>query len=424
MKNGLRSRLTLMIVAYLAVATVIVAVHGYVVNERAERLVWESLLRTEMSHFLQRHAADASFRWNDTESLHLYGPLSNNPAPAEFAALTPGVHDEVPTPQGQYVVFVTDSAEGRSVIALDISGLERSERSLGLTLAASTALIVVLLAAVAHLGAGWLVRPLSSIAATLSSFAPDRRGQRLPPDSAAPYEARVIADAINQYVQRLDQFLERERTFLNMASHELRTPLAVIASSVEVEIDRRGTSADPFLMHILGTVRDMERLVSMLVILAKDPSRLRGADETVDLGALIPSIVADHDFLARHKELSFALDLEPACKIAAPPLVARAAIGNLLRNAIENSDRGVIRIAASKDAKVTIADPGHGMSDEEMSAVYTRLARSGAAVAGATGIGLELISRLCEHLGWRLAFSSERSKGTTVTLDFSARLVA
>jgi hypothetical protein len=38
-----------------------------------------------------------------------------------------------------------------------------------------------------------------------------------------------------------------------------------------------------------------------------------------------------------------------------------------------------------------------GMS--EISAVYTRLARAGEAVAGATGIGLELISRRCEHLG-------------------------
>jgi signal transduction histidine kinase len=318
-------------------------------------------------------------------------------------------------------VFVADSAEGRSVITIEISGLERGELHLSMTMAAWTAVVVALLIAAAHLGAGWLVRPLSSIATTLSSFAPDRKGQRLPADRGAPHEAKIIADAVNRYLQRLDQFLERERMFLNMASHELRTPIAVIASSAEVELDRRGP--DPFLQHILNTARDMERLVSMLVALAKDPTRLRGADETVELADLIPSIVADHDFLAKHKELSFALDIERPCRIAAPRLVARAAIGNLLRNAIENSDRGVIRIATSPDAKVTIADPGHGMSDEEMSAVYTKLARSGEAI-GATGIGLELIARLCEHLGWRLGFTSERNKGTTATLDFGSRLPA
>jgi len=424
MKWGLRSRFTLVTLAYLAVVTIVVAVHGYVVNERAERLVWESLLRTEVAHFVERRATEPDVQWSDTDTLRLYGPLSDRAIPPELAGLEPGVHDEVFTGAGQYVVFVTDSPQGRAVIALEISGLERSERSLTNTLGLSTLAVVVLLGLVAYVGAGWLVRPLSRIAASVSSFAPDRKGQRLQADQAAPHEAKVITDAFNEYLQRLDRFLERERMFLNMASHELRTPLAVIASSVEVEMDRHGARDDPFLMHLLSTVRDMERLVSMLVVLAKDPARLRGADETVELAELIPSIVADHDFLAKHKELSFALELGGSCKIAAPPLVARAAIGNLVRNAIENSDRGVIRITTSKDAKVIIADPGHGMSDEEMAAVYTRLARSGEAVAAATGIGLELISRLCEHLGWRLGFSSARSKGTTATLDFSSRLIA
>jgi signal transduction histidine kinase len=420
MRWGLRGRFTLALLGYLAIVTVVVFIHGYVVNERAEALVWESLLRTELTHFVERRAADPDLAWTDTETFQLYGPLSARAVPPEFAELPPGIHDEVFTATGEYIVFVTDSADGRSVMTLEISGLERAERTLMITLGLSTGVIMALLAIVGYFGAGWLVKPLADIATTVASFAPNRKDQRLPLNDSAPYEAKVITDAFNEYLQRLDQFLERERSFLNMASHELRTPIAVIASSVEVEMDRRGTRDDPFLMHVLTTARDMERLVSMLLALAKDPARLRGADEIIELAQLIPSIVADHAFLAKHKELSFAIDLEPSVKVAAPPLVARAAIGNLLRNAIENSDRGVIRIVSSKDAKVVIADPGHGMSEAEMSAVYTRLARSGEAVKG-TGIGLELIARLCEHLGWRLAFSSERNRGTTATLDFGAR---
>jgi signal transduction histidine kinase len=420
MKWGLRGRFTLAILVYLAIVTVVVFIHGYVVNERAEHLVWESLLRTELTHFVERRAVDPDVEWTDTEGFQLYGPLSARAAPPEFAELDPGVHDEVITSTGQFIVFVTDSAQGRSVIAMEISGLERAERTLMMTLGLSTGAIMTLLAIVAYFGTGWLVKPLSDIATTVASFAPNRKEQRLPLNESAPYEAKVITQAFNEYLRRIDQFLERERSFLNMASHELRTPIAVITSSVEVEMDRRRAGDDPFLLNILTTARDMERLVSMLLALAKDPARLRGSEEIVELAQLIPSIVDDHAFLAKHKELSFAIDLEPSIKVAAPPLVARAAIGNLLRNAIENSDRGVIRIVSSKDAKVTIADPGHGMSEAEMSAVYTRLARSGEAVK-ATGIGLELISRLCEHLGWRLAFSSEPSKGTTATLDFGAR---
>ncbi len=40
----------------------------------------------------------------------------------------------------------------------------------------------------------------------------------------------------------------------------------------------------------------------------------------------------------------------------------QAAIGNLLRNAIENSGRGHIELQLSASAVLTLQDPGHGMS--------------------------------------------------------------
>ena len=99
--------------------------------------------------------------------------------------------------------------------------------------------------------------------------------------------------------------------------------------------------------------------------------------------------------------------------------VVQAAVGNLLRNALENSDRGVIRLSLSPRAVVTIEDPGHGMSPEEVSAIYARLARGGGDRIGG-GIGLELIARLCEHLGWTLDVQSDPSRGTVARLALSS----
>ena len=47
----------------------------------------------------------------------------------------------------------------------------------------------------------------------------------------------------------------------------------------------------------------------------------------------------------------------------------------------------------------------------KLSEIYARVARGGDREGG--GIGLELISRLCEHLGWALDFSSDVEHGTT-----------
>lgn len=414
---GLTRRLTIGILAYVLVVSLVVAAHGYVVNERAEHLVWESLLTSELEHFVARRAADEGSRWTDTETLKLYGAPSGTTIPMEFAKLPLGVHDEVRTRAGQFVALVSSMGGAPVVLALEISDLERRERALIATMALSVAGVAAVLALLAHAGARWLVRPLAAMVETISSWTPERSGQRLPLDAAAPREAAVIAAAFNDYLENLDRFVERERAFLNTASHELRTPIAVVASSAEVALEACGDPSvvRPSLERVLRTARDMERLVALLLALAKDPARLRAAAEPVVLGLLVPSIVDDHRYLAEPKELVFDVVCTHAAVVQAPSPSVRAAIGNLVRNAIENSDRGVIRVEAA-GSRVVIADPGHGMSDEEMAAVYTRLARAGAVSGG--GIGLDLIGRLCAHLGWVLTFESQHERGTRAILDF------
>ena len=68
---------------------------------------------------------------------------------------------------------------------------------------------------------------------------------------------------------------------------------------------------------------------------------------------------------------------------------------------------------------VEIADPGHGMTPEQISAIHARMARGGEREGA--GIGLDLIARLCEHLGWTLDFDSQPQRGTTARLNFTPR---
>ena len=89
---------------------------------------------------------------------------------------------------------------------------------------------------------------------------------------------------------------------------------------------------------------------------------------------------------------------------------------NLLRNAIENSDRGTILIRNTGLATLSIQDPGHGMSGEEISALYTRLTRGGIVRSG--GIGLGLIARICQHFGWILQLDSQVQGGTVASVTF------
>jgi signal transduction histidine kinase len=332
------------------------------------------------------------------------------------------LHDEILLGGIEHVVLIRAAEGSVMALALDITNLEQREFDLGLMVAGSALLLIALLGLAIAVGANRLVKPLIEIASRIAHLRPDLPGQRIPVPQAANAELVVIAEALNDYLQRNDQFVERERIFIDTASHELRTPIAVIGGACEMAIHQADLpiAARGQLMRIQRAVRDVEQLISLLLVLAKDPARIAKAADRVSLDQMLHEIIDDHRHLTRDKDLSIELEALPGVEILAPVAIVQAAIGNLLRNAIENSDRGVVRVVLEHPATVRIEDPGHGMTPEEISSFYARLAKSTRLRAGA-GIGLDLIAKLCEHLGWHMELRSGSAQGTTAVLDFSPR---
>jgi signal transduction histidine kinase len=203
-----------------------------------------------------------------------------------------------------------------------------------------------------------------------------------------------------------------------VASHELRTPIAVMSGVTEVVLDH--PDATPAIkQHLLRSkhiIDQMEDLVAVLLTLARAPDTLAAHSDNVDVRDELPAIVADHEHLCQGKDLSITVELEWPMPVVAPLHIVRVAISNLVRNAIENCDRGVIRIYSDRPGAIVIDDPGHGMTPMEISRIYTRMAKSGQSTSG--GIGIDLIMRICSHFGWKLDFESAVGRGTKAILIF------
>lgn len=415
-KRSLRHRLLVWLAGYAALLFVAMLAHALLVNEQAEQLVWESLLDSELAHVLERRAADPDYRWSDTDKLKLYVEGSDRAVPMALAQLPVGVSDEVPLDGREHVALVKIIDGRRHVLTLDITKLEYDEQAIAAGMVISGLLVLVVAGVVIAFGLRRTTRPLAQLATDISQLQPDRNGQRLAIGDNATSELVIIADALNDYLQRNERFVERERVFINSASHELRTPIAVIAGATELALaqDALPAPARAQMARVRRTAHDVEQLITLLLVLAKDPARLGATSDRIALHQLLPELVEDHRHLTRGKDLELELAPLPECEIVAPVAIVQVAIGNLLRNAIENSDRGVIRIGLDTNATVVIEDPGHGMSPEEISELYAHLVRGDGRDGG--GIGLDLISRLCEHLGWQLGFSSSPQRGTRTTL--------
>ena len=420
-RSGLRRRILLGLFGYVVVLSIAVVVHGYIVNEHAEQLVWQTLLDSELDHLLERQREDPNFRWVDTQNIAFYDGRRPDALPPALRGLTPGVHDDILVDGVERVVLVRQVEGGPLMLALDITDLEQREFDMGLTVIGSAITLIVLLGLAIAWSVNRLVRPLSNMAHKIARLQPDQPGQRIEVPDTASAELVVIADALNDYLQRNDRFVERERVFIDSASHELRTPIAVITGASEIALQHEmPTATRSQLTRIRRTARDVEHLISLLLVLARDPARLARSSDRVALDQLLPEIVEDHRYLTRDKDLTVTLEPMPAIEIVAPLPIVQAAIGNLLRNAIEHSDRGEITVRLEDPATVVIDDPGHGMTPEEISAIYARVARGGGD-RGGSGIGLDLISRLCEHLGWQLDIASSHGRGTTTTLRFQRK---
>lgn len=419
-RKSLRGRLLAWLGAFTLLISAAVFLHGYIVNEHAERLVWDSLLRTLIDQHIERARGDANYRWRDTSDLKLFTSTDRQAPPPEIVGLSPGVHDEVAMNGREYVLYVTDVDGVRHTIALDITQFEAEEVELSLFVLAWSLALILFIGLLAAWGIRRFLRPLSTMAEDIERLDPNRAGQRIAVHDEGSSELQVIAGALNDYLARNERFVERERMFIDTTSHELRTPIAVIAGATELALAQPGLppTARNQVERAHRTARDVEQLVSLLLVLAKEPGRLAKASDRVALDEVIPAIVDNHRYLSDDKQLSVAASPLAPCEIVAPLTIVQAAIGNLLRNAIENSDRGEIRVTLSKDAVVTIEDPGHGMTPEEISRIYARVARGGGREGG--GIGLDLLGRLCEHLGWRLRMHSVPGRGTISTLEFAA----
>ncbi|MCL7714371.1 sensor histidine kinase [Stenotrophomonas mori] len=422
-RRPLRRKLLGWLASYLALLTVVLFSAANYVHEHAEHSVWRALLDSELDSVLASKREDPDYRWQDSDTLHFFGEREAREVPAALVALEPGLHDGIRLGGRRSAVMVRQTPDfGRVALVLDITDFAALERFITRWAMLVGAVMVVVTLAMVWIGVGQLVNPLATLIKDIAGLKPGRSDQRLQVAARASSELEVIADSLNDYLERNARFVERERAFISTASHELRTPMAVISGAVELALEQPDLPprARQQLQRVRGTTAGVEQLIQLMLVLARDPARLALRAEPLALDELLPEIVDDHAYLAVGKELTVRLEETAACTILAPVGVVQSAVGNLLRNALENSARGVIRVTLSARAVVTIDDPGDGMSPEEVAAAYARIARGERGMR--TGIGLELIGRLCEHLGWKLDIHSGTGRGTRVILDMGASL--
>lgn len=317
--------------------------------------------------------------------------------------------------------LVADLPSGRLVTTVDISELEdQQNRDSYVSAYWAISLLALIAGVIAWLHAN-LVRPVRDLADHMQAIDPGATGARLP-TTYRREEIQIIARASNAHLERVERFVERERSLLDQASHEFRTPIAVISGAADVlKQQALPESAKPALGRIEHAVEELSETMVALLYLARETNPAAEPADVTALHELLPRLVRDHEHLLQHKAAQLRLgDLEPTF-IAAPEAMVRIAVSNLIRNAIENTEVGHIELALSAGV-ISVADSGSGFNPVEAARRYRDSLRRIAPVRG-QGLGLFLIGRICDRFGWKLRIESVAVGGTRAELDMAASVI-
>ena len=121
------------------------------------------------------------------------------------------------------------------------------------------------------------------------------------------------------------------------------------------------------------------------------------------------------------KPLELALEGERNLGIDAPEAALSVALGNLIGNAVKYSQDGEVRVFVGSNS-VSVTDSGPGLSEEDAAKLFQRGYRgTHAGHSQGGGIGLSIVSRLCDLYGWQVSVRPGGERGVIATLTFSPK---
>jgi PAS domain S-box-containing protein len=217
--------------------------------------------------------------------------------------------------------------------------------------------------------------------------------------------------------------LRGREEMVGVVSHDLRNPVAAVKmlSGALLKDDAGGGTGRRETIALIAEAADqMDTLIrDLLDVSTLDAGKLTIAAEPAEPSELLTEALRTLQPLVHDKRIS--LDVQIAVglpKVLADPERIQQALSNLVGNAIKfTPPGGKIVIAVSGDAhevKVSIADTGIGISEEQLPKVFDRYWQSTRTDRQGAGLGLAISKGIIEAHGGSIWLESKIREGTNV----------
>ena len=339
--------------------------------------------------------------------------------PVDSGLVTKVIHLEVNDERPEMMMIFEDDGDVTEIEIPTSETMDIFHTTLRSSLMASALLLVVGLAASAVVSRR-LAKPLQDLARRAEEMGSGEVGLRVPVTTSGEVgELEAAFDRMSVRLGQLETEREQWRRREHLAqlgdlsrglAHTVRNPLHTLGLAVE---ELAGEGDDPRVTTARTEIRRIDRWIrSFLALGAGDAASAVRCD--------LVELVQEGLLEAGRQGISIQLQApDDPLLVEVIPTGLKAALGNLLENAVQASDEGgavdVVISSQEGGARIEIRDRGPGLPDGVRERLYEphQTTRPGGA-----GMGLFLARQLIEEMhGGTLALSDAEGGGTLVTID-------
>ena len=417
---SLRSRLAVSLAIFGGMVSLILASIIYIASADLEARLIDDTLNAELDDFIARRHRNPLSLPERTATIRAYvvtEKANTKLIPDRVKSLEPGLH-AIQLEGVSYRAAVRAVDNERFVVLYDTSALRQREAGFITLLLMSVLLVTILSALAGRLLAVRLIAPVNELARRVSELRPEDESPPLAEEF--PWiEVRRLAEDFDIYLQRLHDFIERERLFTGDISHELRTPLAVINGATELLLTDK--TLDPRIqkrvLRIARATSSMEEISVALLALAREKGDASSRSIECDVETVAGEVIEHYQALFQHKAVEILLDVKAPLKLHADHAILSMVLGNLLRNALSFTEQGQVVIKIDEHS-IQVEDSGPGLGTDTPEDLFQPYVQGNHSSSGA-GLGLSLVWRLCELSGWKVVLSNRSEGGTRVVLQLT-----
>ena len=381
-----------------------------IANEDLEQTMMNLDFSAHRDFIIGQHKKNVILHWRTANILAIYLPtieVDTYKLPEVFKGLPENYVGEWTKNGRRYLVNIEKSDDGILYLSRDITLFESKEKLFYWILFAISGLIIGFSLILSIVSGRHLLVPLAQLRSHIKKTQASKTMQRIEL-TFIDAELQSIASTFNHFLSEMELFVSREHSLINLASHELRTPISIITGAVEVvqqneELVDRDKAA---LKRIQQAADEMHVNIDTLLKLSRREETSK-INSIINLPSVLEEVLEDlsGDYPVYQR---VQLDNVLSETTTADPELVKMLIRNLILNALKHTAGNVL--VEIGGGKLMISNKNSEFNSEQ----YLSQPIGAEEKSTFNGLGLYIVTLICERLNWELSPAEPEGKGIEI----------